>query len=286
MRQATIIGCGPAGISTAIYLKRSNIDCLVIGKDFGALKDYPKTIENYYGFKDPISGNALISGGIDQAKRLGIEVITDDVIALFDRGSFFEIKTKSDTFTSKTVILATGKVRLTLDVPGFRTYKGKGVSMCAACDGYFYKKKKLAVIGSGAYMQNELNYLKRLTDDITVFTNGDTLTDTLDLPVIFEPLKALIGDQKVTHIETHLNKYPVDGVFLAIGAPSSLEFASQLGVIVEKGNVSVDENYQTNIPGLFAAGDIIGGKLQIAKAVYDGMNTADSVIKYLKLQTT
>lgn len=286
MRQVTIIGCGPAGISTAIYLKRSNIDCLVIGKDFGALKDYPKTIENYYGFKDPISGNELISNGIDQAKRLGVDVITDDVIALFDRGSFFEIKTSSNTFTSKTVILTTGKVRLTLDVPGFRTFRGKGVSLCAACDGYFYKKKKLAIIGSGAYMQNELNYLKRLTDDITIFTNATPLTDDVDCPVIHEPLKALIGDHKVTHIETHLSRYPIDGVFLAIGAPSSLEFASQLGVIVEKGSVVVDQNYQTNISGLFAAGDIIGGKLQIAKAVYDGMNAAESIIKYLKLQTT
>jgi thioredoxin reductase (NADPH) len=184
-------------ISTAIYLKRSNIDVIVIGKDLGALDGYTDMIENYYGFKEPIPGDVLIRNGIDQAKRLGIEVITDDVIALFDRGSFFEIKTKSDTFTSKTVILATGKVRLTLDVPGFRTYKGKGVSMCAACDGYFYKKKKLAVIGSGAYMQNELNYLKLLTDDITVFTNGERLLIHLDLPVINshqEFLKELIGD--------------------------------------------------------------------------------------------
>lgn len=282
MRQATIIGCGPAGISTAIYLKRSNVDCLVIGKDFGALKDYPKSIENYYGFKDPISGNDLINNGILQAKRLGVDVITEDVIALYDRGSFFEIKTNHEVYTSRTVILTTGKVRLTLDVPGFRKFVGKGVSLCAACDGYFYKKKKLAVIGNGAYMKNELSYLKRLTDDITIFTNGEPLIEDVGLTIITDPIKELLGDLRLTHVRTQNDTYTIDGVFLAIGAPSSLEFASQLGVIVEKGSVIVDENYQTNIPGLFAAGDIIGGKLQIAKAVYDGMNTAESVIKYLK----
>ena len=88
--------------------------------------------------------------------------------------------------------------------------------------------------------------------------------------------------EKISHIVTDQGEYPVDGVFIALGVPSSVDFASQLGVIVEKNNITVDENYQTNIEGLFAAGDIIGGKLQIAKSVYDGMQAADSIYAYLK----
>ena len=90
-----------------------------------------------------------------------------------------------------------------------------------------------------------------------------------------------MGTEKITHIETKNGSYPVEGVFIALGIPSSIEFASQLGVIAEKNNLVVDSNYETNIKGLFAAGDIIGGKLQIAKAVYDGMNVADSIYKFL-----
>jgi thioredoxin reductase (NADPH) len=282
MEKVVVIGCGPAGISTAIYLKRSNIDVLVVGKDMGALDGYTDLIENYYGFKEPISGDLLVKNGIEQAKRLGIKIISDDVIALVDAGNFFKIKTKHDTYESLTVVLATGKVRQVLKIPGFTKFKGKGISLCAMCDGYFYKKKKIAVIGSGAYMQHELSHLKLLTDDITVFTNGEVLDQPVDVHVINDPIQEFVGEHRVTSIKTTHSTYEIQGVFLAIGAPSSLEFASQLGVIIDKNSVVVDGNYQTNINGLFAIGDIIGGKLQIAKAVYDGMNAADSIIKYLK----
>jgi thioredoxin reductase (NADPH) len=101
-------------------------------------------------------------------------------------------------------------------------------------------------------------------------------------PVVKDKITKFVGTEKITHIETKNGSYPIEGVFIALGIPSSVEFASQLGVIIEKNNLVVDANYMTNIPGLFAAGDIIGGKLQIAKAVYDGMNAADAIYSYLK----
>lgn len=282
MKQVVIIGYGPAGISAAIYLKRTGIDAVVIGKDLGALEGYDDLIENYYGFAQPIEGKNLILNGIDQAKRLGIEVVTDSVIALKQDEDGFYIATTKHKYHAKTVLLATGKTRTTLNIPGFVKYRGKGISMCATCDGYFYRKKKLAIVGCGAYMLHELEYLNRISSDVTVFTHGNKLEKDIENPINYDVITSFVGEEKITHIQTNNGLFPADGVFIALGIPSSIDFASQMGVVVEKNSLVVDKNYMTNVEGLFAAGDIIGGKLQIAKAVYDGMQVADSIYRYLK----
>lgn len=285
MKKVIIIGYGPAGISAAIYLKRAGIDPLVIGKDLGALEGYADLIENYYGFSEPIEGKKLIEQGIEQAKRLKIEVLHDSVISLKPGETGFTVVTTKHKYQAHSVLLSTGKTRTTLNIPGFIKYRGKGISLCATCDGYFYRKKKLAIIGCGAYMLHELEYLSRLTSDITIFTHGNDLDSDHEYPIIKDPVLSFKGTDRVTHIETTQSLYPIDGVFIALGVPSSIDFASQLGVIVEKNSLVVDENYQTNVEGLFAAGDIIGGKLQIAKAVYEGMEAADAIYQYLKDKT-
>jgi len=282
MKKIIIIGYGPAGISAAIYLKRQGIDPLVIGKDLGALEGYDDKVENFYGLAEPIDGKELILNGIKQAKHLGIEVLTDSVISLKSVGETFEVITEKKTYETKAVLLATGKTRRTMKRAGFTQFRGKGISMCATCDGFFYRRKKVAVIGCGAYMLHELEYLKKMTKDVTIFTDGHDVDAVVDVPVVKGKITKFVGDGKLTHIETTEGSYEVDGAFIALGTPSSVEFASQLGVIIEKNNLVVDANYMTNIPGLFAAGDIIGGKLQIAKAVYDGMNAADAIYSYLK----
>lgn len=282
MKKVIIIGYGPAGVTAAIYLKRTGIDSLVIGKDLGALDGYSDLVENYYGLSEPIEGNKLIQQGVNQAKKLGIQVITDSVISLKQNENGFIVVTQKHTYEAEAVLLATGKTRQTLNIPGFQQFRGKGISMCATCDGYFYRRKKLAIVGCGAYMQHELEYLNRISSDVTVFTHGNQLTCDIENPVVLDQILSFKGDEKITHIVTDKGEYPIDGVFIALGVPSSIDFASQLGVIVEKNNIAVDEAYQTNIEGLFAAGDIIGGKLQIAKSVYDGMQAADSIYMYLK----
>ncbi len=281
MKSVIIIGNGPAGISAAIYLKRQGIDPLVIGKDLGALEGYESEIENYYGFAQPIYGKDLIRNGIEQAKHLGIEVITDSVISLKSNDEGFHVITPHHAYETRVVLLATGKTRRTMHRGGFTKFKGKGISMCATCDGYFYRRKKVAIIGCGPYMMHELEYLKKISTDITIFTDGNTLKYDVDIPVVTEKIVEFIGDEKLSGIKTESQTYAVDGAFIALGIPSSVEFASQMGVIIEKNNLVVDEDYMTNVPGLFAAGDIIGGKLQIAKAVYDGMNAADAIYAYL-----
>lgn len=286
MKQVIIIGYGPAGISAAIYLKRAGINPFVIGKDHGSFSAGHEIVDNYYGFAEPISGKKLIEDGIEQAKRIGVELVDESVIGLSEDESGFIVQTEHHTYRTKAVLLATGKRRLALSKPGFKKLLGKGISLCATCDGFFYRKKKLAIIGDGKYMLQELSHLERVTDDIMIFTNNKPFELDTKYPIIREPIKSFTGNPKLKAIHTANGSYECDGAFVAIGTPSALEFAQTLGIIMDKQNIVVDEHYQTNIPGLFAAGDIIGGKLQIAKAVYDGMMVAETIYDYLKNEKT
>ena len=265
-----IIGNGPAGISCAIYLKRFNRDVLVIGKDSGAL-EVNSYIDNYYGVSH-IKGQDLIEAGINQAKDLGIMVIKDEVLEI-NLGLNFKVECKKNIYEAKTVFLATGKTRIKLDVKNLKEFDGKGISYCAICDGFIYRGKRLGIIGSGDYMKKELETLKRFSQDITIFTNGETLS--LDgFKIVTEPIKEFFGDKKLKGIITNENIYELDGVFIAVGSASTISFAKHIGILTdEKGNILV-ENYKTNIDGIFSGGDAIGGLLQIVKAANDGAQAA------------
>jgi thioredoxin reductase (NADPH) len=283
MRDAIVIGKGPAGISAAIYLKRAGIDVLVIGKGYGALENSDK-IENYYGFEEPISGKELIEKGIKQAENLGIEVITDEVVSI-EKYENFIVKTLDKSFEAKTVLLATGKSRVKIDIKGFEEFKGKGISFCAVCDGFFYRNKKVAVIGNGKYAANELSELMNFTKDITLFTNGqDLTTDNFpdDIDIVYDKISEIYGDDKIKGLIAGNTNFDVDGIFVALGTASASDFAMKMGVFTEKDSIIVDEDFMTNVEGLYAAGDAIGGFLQIAKAVSDGAHASKGMIKYIK----
>jgi thioredoxin reductase (NADPH) len=284
MYDTIIIGKGPAGISAALYLVRSGFSVLVIGKGHGSLEKADK-IENYYGFPEPVGGAELVDRGIAQAERLGVTVLTEEVVNIGMEDSFV-IKTVTGEYQSKTVLLATGKSRFTMKIPGFEEFRGKGISFCATCDGFFYRNKRLAVIGSGDYAANELHELLVFTRDITLFTNGEKVT-TDNFPssvsVVADKITRFSGTAKITGIETADGTvHSVDGVFVAIGTANAADFAAKVGVEVQGTDIVVDPEYMTNIPGLFAGGDCIGGFLQIAKSVSDGALAAKNMISYLK----
>lgn len=281
MFDTIVIGGGPAGITAAIYLKRSNKNVLVISKPGGAMS-HDTLIDNYYGFPGGVTGSQLLELGINQAKELGIEVISDEVIAI-DKLSNFTVITSKHSYEAKTVILATGKTRQTLTIKGFNQFKGKGISFCVTCDGFFFRQKKLALIGYNDYMLHELKDMEFLTEDITIFTNGHDLTVDVNYPVVKDIITEIKGDDfGVTHIATEHNHYDVQGIFVALGTPSAADFATRIGAVVENGNLVVDEDFQTNVEGLFACGDAIGGVLQIHKATNDGMQAAIALKKHLK----
>ncbi len=141
-----IIGKGPAGISASIYLKRANCNVLVIGKDGGALEK-TSAIDNYYGFSNTITGKELLQQGLEQAQRLEIDIETDEVVSI-EKEDYFIVETRNNQYQTKTVILATGANRNTPKIKGIKELEGKGVSYCAICDAFFYRNKKVAVLGS------------------------------------------------------------------------------------------------------------------------------------------
>lgn len=285
MYDCIIIGKGPAGISGAIYISRSNLKVLVIGKDDTALKK-AHLIENYYGFENPITGEELFEIGIKQAEKQNIEIKNDEAIDIKWNDNFFTVITVNAEYEAKTILLATGKSRNSANINGLKEFEGRGISYCAICDGFFYKNKKIAVIGSGEYALHEAEILKNISDDVTIFTNGRELPQNRSIEVtnyIEGKIDAIKGKEKASKIVLEDNtEYKVDGIFIAEGTASSVDFAKKLGIFLDNNNIKVDENMQTNIPGIYAAGDCTGGLLQISKAVYDGAKSGLSIAKKVK----
>lgn len=285
-----IIGKGPAGISASVYLARAGYSVLVIGKDRGAL-ERAETIENYYGFQEPITGADLVERGIAQALRFGVTVLSEEVVSLAFEDIFIA-RTVDREYRATALLVATGKQRIVLRIPGFEEFRGKGVSFCATCDGFFYRNKKVAVIGSGDYAASELAELLHFTKDITLFTNGASLATKLlppEISVVTDKITAFTGNEKLTGItvdsqsQSHAQSvYPVDGIFVAVGTAGAADFAAKLGVEVAGSDIVVDSSFMTNLPGIFAAGDCVGGLLQVAKAVADGAIAAKGIIGFLK----
>lgn len=279
---ALIIGKGPAGIQASLYLKRANMDPIIIGKDRGASAGAHK-IDNFYGVPG-IGGVELIETGIQQAENLGIKLEEDEVVSInYENG--FIVHTTKKTYKTQTVLMATGANRNIPRIRKIRTFEGKGVSYCAVCDAYFFKDKTLGVLGAGEYAVSEYEVLREITNDVTVFTNGEEVTGIFPEGTKFntERIKSVYGDEKLEGLELRSQeKISLNGLFVAIGVASSTDLAQKLGVEIESGRVIVDEHMSTIIPGLYAAGDCTPGVQQIAKAVGDGCVAGMNMVSYIR----
>lgn len=312
-----IIGKGPAGISASLYIARAKRSVLVLGKDFGALAK-AATIENYYGFAKPITGLALAEAGVEQARFFGVLVETAEVTGLEilypeetsadsenTAPARFKVKTGTgEEYMANTVLITVGRQRTGLKVSGFEEYQGRGISFCAVCDGFFYRNKKVGIIGNGAYAATELNHLYHLTKDVSLFTNGKDLeagTKELlppDIPIITEIITAITGTapaeeggvvasvQTASKVDNSIEEHPTQGLFVAIGTAGASDFAAKLGLTlgtgVDVGTLVTDKNGATAIPGIYSAGDATGGYMQIAKAVSDGAHASKAIIAELR----
>lgn len=279
MKDVIVIGNGPTGISASLYLNQLNHDVLIIGKDLGILSKNDM-IENFYGHPR-IDGQTLIQKGIDQAIEAGIDYKKDSVLQINKVDNYFEVITVNAKYLSKTVVIATGNKRLQMRSKGFLVFKGRGIHLCAKCDGFFYKNKSIALIGSGPYMEQELNILENYTSHITIFSNGVQYENS-KYAVVTDKIVEFAGEHRLNKIITSENSYDLQGAFVAIGFPKATELALKLGILTDKSNIVVDEKMETNISGVFAGGDCIGGKLQIAKAIFDGLKISDGVHSHLK----
>lgn len=283
MNDLVIIGKGPAGISAALYTARAGLKTTIIGKDNGALAKAEK-IENYYGFENPITGNQLIADGIAQAKRIGSEVISDEVVGIGYDGNFV-VKSNNGQYKAKSIIIATGSNRSAPKINGLSEFEGKGVSYCAMCDAFFYKDKDVAVLGCCEYALHEAMELLPVAKSVTLVTNGVEPIDKFPSNIIInkKEIASLEGDQTLNTIRfSDGSSISTAGLFIAVGVAGSSDLAKKLGAETKGTKIIVDENMATNIPGLYAAGDCTGGMLQIAKAVYEGAKAGVEVIKYIR----
>lgn len=220
MVDVLIIGAGPAGISAGLYAKRAGKDVLILYNGESNLEKAHK-IENYYGFENGITGSKLYSDGIKQAKNLGIEVKKEEVLHI-EKEENFLVRTENSEYTSKTLILATGNKKLRPDIDGIVEFEGKGVSYCAICDGFFYRKKNVVVIGNGKFAINEANDLKNVANSVKILTNGEKMqVDTDEYEVINKTIAKISGEEKVSKIRFEDGStIDVDGVFVALGEAS------------------------------------------------------------------
>ena len=283
--QAVIIGGGPAGVSAALYLARANIKTAIVENGPGALARAHK-IENFYGIA--ASGIKLYAEGLEQARNLGVEIIQDEVLAVEYYDSFMlTLKHTAEPLPSPVLVLATGTKNVTLNLPGLVELEGKGISYCAVCDGFFFRKKQVAVLGDGPFAIHEAEYLKHVVGSVTILTNGkdDALAKAAGFVTITSPVTAVTGSQRLEAVRfADGSELEVSGLFVALGTADSTDMARKLGAQLDGRFIKVDNQGATNIPGLFAAGDCIGGLKQVAKAVHDGARAGLAAVKFLRQQ--
>jgi thioredoxin reductase (NADPH) len=274
-RELIIIGGGPAGYTAALYAARANLAPLVIeGFQWGGQLMITSDVENYPGSPDGAMGPEMMAEFRRQAERFGTEFVTDDVTRVDFSERPFGIWVEDTEYRAKTVVIATGASARWLGLPGEQTYQGRGVSACATCDGTFFKDKALVVVGGGDTAMEEATYLTRFATKVTVVHRRDEFRAS---PIMLDRARQndkiefvtnaivddISGDGKVEAVtlrDTQTGRtweLPVGGMFVAIGHdPNTKLFVDQLehddaGYLITKPGST-----ETNIPGVFAAGDV------------------------------
>lgn len=280
-----IIGGGPAGVSSALYLTRAGMRVLLIENGAGALAKAHR-IDNFYGTS--AEGKVLYEQGLAQAAALGVTVLHGEATSL----DYYDMYTltvhgQAEQYSAPTAVLATGSKNITLDIPGLAQFEGRGVSYCAVCDGFFFRKKRVAVLGAGPYALHEADYLKNLASEVTILTNGQNPSDAINagFSANASTIATAEGDGKLQSITfTDGSKLEIDGLFLALGTADSTAIARKLGAELNGRFIKIDEHCATNVPGLFAAGDCTGGLMQVAKAVYEGAEAGLAAVRFIRKQ--
>jgi thioredoxin reductase (NADPH) len=286
--ELAIIGGGAAGYSAAIYAVRAGIKTIVIDKGMGGgLTNVSPKIENYPGFES-ISGLDLMEKMKQHASKYADIHLNEEVKKIEKSKEKFSIKTDKETYSVKAIILCVGTDYRKLNAPGEKELTGKGVSYCATCDGFFFKDKKVAVVGGGNTALIEAIFLKQIgCKEVYVIHRRDQLRAEKayedeaikkGVKIIYNThVDSINGEQKAESLEIHdvktnkKSKFPVDGVFISIGEEPQNELAKELGVkLDERGFIIKDEQQRTNVKGVYAAGDITGGLRQVVTACAEG----------------
>jgi thioredoxin reductase (NADPH) len=299
--EVIIIGGGPAGLTAGLYTSRSRFNTLLI--EIGLLGGQMTTtevIENYPGFPQGINGDELSRLMEEQAKRFGLEVVSQEVVEVKLEGERKLVKTDESTYLCEALIICTGTEYRKLGIPGEKEFTGKGVSYCATCDGAFFKDSQIVVVGGGDSALTEALFLTKFAKELTIIHRRDALRGTkiyqervLSNPKIKMLWNSVVqkikGDSIVRSIiiknvkTGEINEFNTEGVFLFVGVSPRTQFLKNLITFDEAGYIVTDENCETSIKGIFAAGDCRKRLLrQIATAVGDGATAAFATEKYLE----
>jgi thioredoxin reductase (NADPH) len=291
-----IIGCGPAGLQAAIHAASKKAKVIVFGKPRNSSL-YKAHIANYCCYEKTISGKKLLEAGRKQAESFEAVCLEEDIIETRNENNLFSLITESGaTFTSRTLILSMGVARKKLRVKGEKKLVGRGVSYCVDCDANFYKGLDVAVVGNESAAVTGAVTLLSYAKTVYLIYRKLMITDTLyeqlkqsQVKVIQDTwVKEIIGTNEVESVLLKNGEIlKVHGIFVELGAKGALELAANLGVFFDQETVSfieTNKKQETNIAGLYAAGDIAGQPLQIAKAVGEGCVAGIQAAEYAKKQ--
>ncbi len=298
MYDVVIVGAGPAGLTAAMYCARGGKKTLVLGSIYGSQTAMGGLYENYPGFPEGINGIELSEKMLTQAQKFGAENQTELVEKIVNLGDFFRLKTENWQYESKTIILAMGASHRQIGVPGEKELTARGVSYCVHCDGALYRNKAVAVIGYGNGAARAVLYLANIASRVHLISPKEKLVAE---PVYLERIRSLNnyaatfgaqiaeirGDQFVESVEFNVGRTPrslkVEGVFVEMGMKPNVELAESLGLDMTSGGfVKINRlNQETSMPGVFAAGDMTGGRMQAATAVGAGASAGISALQYL-----
>lgn len=276
-----IIGAGPAGLQAAVHAARKKASVVVFGKSEGS-SIHAAHVENYLCVGGVADGAEMLAIGRDQARRFGAEIKAEDVLRIEEGEGVYVVETERGSYRARTVILATGTARKKLKVPGEKELTGRGVSYCVDCDANFFRNAPVAVVGNGSAAVDGALTLLGYTPQVFLVAQQLDISDELRQKLEASHVSRLEGlwvekiqgDNAVESILlTDGGTFMVEGVFIELGAKGAIELALNLGVALDSDtmtHIDTNKRQETNIKGIYAAGDIAGQPYQVAKAVGEG----------------
>jgi thioredoxin reductase (NADPH) len=290
-----VLGGGPTAIGCAIYAARFAMDVLIIGKVFGGLIATTHVVENYPGITST-SGQGLMEMFKDHMNSLSIPYISDEIRSIERVDDHFVLHSFFQKFKAKSVVIATGSERKKLGIPGEEEFSGRGVSYCATCDGPFYKDKRVCVIGGSDSAAKEALFLSQNVKKVYIVYRGEEIRaepinkkrveDNEKIEIIYNTnITEIKGDNNVKSVIFDNGKeFEIDGVFIEVGSNPNSGLAKRIGIKTnEKDEIIINRKSETNVAGIFAAGDVADAPFkQAITGVAEGVIAAYSAFDYVK----